>query len=43
MANAGGSLWKFTATAVNADISGDKIVIRVSDVPGNLTEENHVI
>ncbi len=43
IAEAGGSLWKYTATAINSDLTGDKIVIRVSDVPGNLTEENRVI
>lgn len=43
VAEVGGALWKYTATATNTDLSGDKIVIRVSDVPGNLTEENRVI
>ena len=35
----GGYQWKYTATALNADLSGDKIIIRVSDIPGNLTEQ----
>jgi hypothetical protein len=43
VAEAGGSLWKYTATAVNSDLTGDKIVIRVSDIPGNLTEETQNI
>jgi hypothetical protein len=43
VAEAGGSSWKYTATTVNGDLSGDKIVIRVSDIPGNLTEENRTI
>lgn len=36
----GGLQWKYTATTANGDISGDKITIRVSDVPGNLSEES---
>lgn len=40
VAEPGDYLWKYTATAVNSDLTGDKIVIRVSDIPGNLTEDN---
>jgi hypothetical protein len=39
----GGIWWKYTATIVNESLQGDKIVIRVSDLPGNLTEENKEI
>lgn len=38
-----GASWKYTATAVNSDLSGDKIVIKVSDIPGNLTLEEKTI
>lgn len=38
-----GAAWKYTATAVNSDLSGDKIVIKVSDIPGNLTLEEKTI
>ena len=31
--------WRYTATAVNDSLEGDKIIIRVSDIPGNLTEQ----
>ncbi|GET33183.1 hypothetical protein PbJCM13498_20460 [Prolixibacter bellariivorans] len=31
--------WRYTATANNESLEGDKIIIRVSDVPGNITEE----
>lgn len=31
--------WHYTATANNESLEGDKIIIRVSDVPGNITEE----
>lgn len=30
--------WVYTATADNTETSGDKIVVRVSDKPGNITE-----
>ena len=35
--------WEWTATQVNSTVPGDKIVIRVSDIPGNLTEKEQVI
>ncbi|GET34717.1 hypothetical protein PbJCM13498_35800 [Prolixibacter bellariivorans] len=31
--------WRYTATATNESLDGDKIMIRATDVPGNLTEE----
>jgi len=31
--------WRYTATATNESLEGDKIIIRVSDIPGNLTEQ----
>lgn len=36
---ANGMDWVYTATAVNADLSGDRIVIKASDKPGNITEK----
>lgn len=35
--------WIYTTTANNADMQGDKIVIKVSDVPGNLTQKEETI
>jgi hypothetical protein len=35
--------WVYTATAVNADLDGDKIVIKVSDIPGNTTEKEETL
>ena len=35
--------WRYTATATNDSLTGDKIVIRVSDVPGNLTEQEKTV
>ena len=43
VAEAGGALWKYTATAANTVLSGDKIVIKVSDIPGNLTQDEKLI
>lgn len=37
--SANGIDWVFTATAQNASLNGDRIVIRASDLPGNVTEE----
>lgn len=31
--------WKYTATVKNDSLSGDKIVVRVYDIPSNLTEQ----
>ena len=30
--------WIFTATSANTDINGDKVVVKVSDVPGNIAQ-----
>ena len=35
--------WRYTATATNESLEGDKIIIRVSDIPGNLTEQEKEI
>ena len=35
--------WKYTATTVNESLVGDKIIVRVSDIPGNLTEKDQQI
>jgi len=37
--SANGIDWVYTATADNASLDGDRIVIRASDLPGNVTEE----
>jgi hypothetical protein len=34
--------WIFTAKKANASLDGDKIVIRASDVPGNISEKEEV-
>ena len=33
-----GADWIYTTSATNNQVSGDKIVVRASDIPGNLTE-----
>lgn len=38
-----GIWWRYTATATNETLEGDKIIIRVSDIPGNLTEQEREI
>ncbi len=38
-----GNNWRYTATSVNESLEGDKIIVRVSDLPGNLTEEEQEI
>jgi len=38
MLQQGSIWWRYTATATNELLEGDKIIIRVSDTPGNLTE-----
>lgn len=37
--SAAGHKWTYTATANNENLSGDKIVIRAYDMPGNVSEE----
>jgi len=37
--SANGLDWVYTTTADNASLDGDRIVIRASDLPGNVTEE----
>ncbi|MEI6754912.1 MAG: hypothetical protein WCK78_17330 [Paludibacter sp.] len=37
--SANGVDWIYTATTENASLDGDRIVIRASDLPGNVTEE----
>jgi hypothetical protein len=34
-----GSLWIYTATQINDNLEGDKIVVAVSDLPGNVTRK----
>ena len=31
--------WRYTATVTNESLAGDKIIARVSDIPGNLTKQ----
>lgn len=35
--------WVYTATVANESLEGDKIVIRASDRPGNITEDESVL
>ena len=35
--------WLYTATAENSNLEGDKIVVRVSDKPGNITEQEQLL
>jgi hypothetical protein len=35
--------WVYTTTATNDSLSGDKIVIRAYDLPGNTTEQNETL
>jgi hypothetical protein len=35
--------WNYTATALNASLEGDKIIIKVSDNPGNVTEAEEAL
>ena len=35
----GGLQWLYTATADNSSLTGDKIIIRASDIPGHTTEK----
>jgi hypothetical protein len=37
--NSAGNLWIYTATQNNESLDGDKIVVTVSDLPGNITQE----
>jgi signal peptidase I len=38
--DASGYVWIYTATQNNDDLNGDKIVVEVSDLPGNIVEES---
>jgi hypothetical protein len=38
-----GYKWIYTATQANANLSGDKITITVSDLPGNQTQEEQTL
>ncbi|MGC3977454.1 MAG: hypothetical protein QM751_04020 [Paludibacteraceae bacterium] len=40
---AGGLQWLYTATAANSSLSGDKIIIEVSDLPGHITEKQETL
>ncbi|MDR1679715.1 MAG: hypothetical protein LBR81_08070 [Prevotellaceae bacterium] len=41
--NSAGSLWTYTCTQENESLDGDKIVVSVTDLPGNVTKEEEVI
>jgi hypothetical protein len=38
-----GHVWIYTATQTNANLSGDKITVTVSDLPGNQTQEEQTL
>jgi hypothetical protein len=38
-----GNLWTYTATQNNDHLEGDKIVVSASDLPGNVTHEEHTL
>lgn len=40
---ANGLDWLYTATAANPTTSGDRIVIRASDKPGNISEQEQIV
>jgi len=40
---AGGLQWIYTATADNNALTGDKIIIRASDMPGHITEKEQAL
>lgn len=35
--------WEWTATRSNGELPGDKIVVRATDIPGNLSEKEQVL
>jgi len=39
----GGTQWLYTATANNSSLTGDKIIIRASDLPGHTTEKEQAL
>ena len=41
--SSGGIEWIYTATANNDSLTGDKIIIRASDLPGNTTKAEHAL
>jgi hypothetical protein len=41
--DASGHAWTYTATRTNDNLEGDKIEINVSDLPGNITREEHLL
>jgi len=41
--NSGTYEWIYTATAINENLNGDKIVIEASDMPGNVSEKEEII
>jgi hypothetical protein len=38
-----GHVWIYTATKANENLSGDKITVTVSDLPGNQTQEEQTL
>ena len=38
-----GLYWIYTAKQNNADLSGDKITVRATDIPDNLTEKEETL
>ncbi len=41
--HSGGSLWVYTATQDNENLDGDKIMVSISDLPGNVTAEEQIL
>jgi len=39
----GSTWWRYTVTTANESLQGDKIIVRVSDLPGNLIEKEQGI
>jgi hypothetical protein len=43
VSDATGYEWQYTATAVNDGLSDDRITVSVSDMPGNITQKEHIL
>jgi hypothetical protein len=43
VADASGYVWTYTAVADNESLDGDKIVVAVSDLPGNIVEQEKTV
>jgi hypothetical protein len=43
LAESNGLDWKYTTQSVNASLAGSMVIVRVSDIPGNVTVKEEVI